>query len=236
MINDYESNLPIPNREKNNGSGLEVYHCHHQMNGQHPWRKPERQLEDDEHTMCRHTKSSSSQPSVRRMVLGLELPVAILAFVLVLVVASLVLVAGLLGHKIIQLERNMPTLTANASTEATLTNLSPSTLVPVITETIQVAVPGWSYVGCFYDTVNRTLLEGYAYDKDNMTNQYCADKCMDKVYQYFGTQYRRCYCDGRSELLKRAPDWGCQTQCPGQKNLFEACGGETFHLSVWKRA
>ncbi|KAK4187165.1 hypothetical protein QBC35DRAFT_499490 [Podospora australis] len=210
------------------------------MNGQHPWRKPERHLEDDEHTVCRHPPSPTPR-TPRRTVFGLELPIAILSFVLVLVVASLVLVAGLLGHKINQLEKNVPLSslpinnTSNEPNQPNQSNESPSTLAPVITETIQVTVPGWSYVGCFYDTVNRTLLEGYAYDKENMTNQFCADKCTDKVYQYFGTQHRRCYCDGTSERLKRAPDWGCQAQCPGQKNLFEACGGETFHLSVWKR-
>ncbi|KAK4198065.1 hypothetical protein QBC40DRAFT_298815 [Triangularia verruculosa] len=255
-MNDFESNLPIPNREKNHGNALpEVYICHHHGPtgaGQHPWRgKPDRtqDAEDDDNTIFRQDGRSlpprpdSTAQQKRRKLLGLDLPIAILTFFLVLVTAGLILVAGLLGHKVIQLEMSIPSFTlphinSNTSTpnQEQSPQPQPQPITASLTETIQVSIPGWSYFGCYYDNSERVFADYAGYDKENLTNQICADKCADRIYQYFGTTTgRRCFCGSTAEKLKRAPDWGCSAQCPGQKNVFEACGGPSFHLSVWKR-
>ncbi|KAK0662993.1 hypothetical protein QBC41DRAFT_27152 [Cercophora samala] len=254
-MNDFESNLPIPNREKNHGNALpEVYSCHHQSSigaGQHPWRAkldPKHHLEDDDGTIFRHDGDSvaprpHSRARRKRKLFGLDLPIAILALCLVFLTACLILVAGLLGHKVLQLERTLPSVldtpvdTNNSDSQQQQQQQQP--LQPItasLTETIQVNVPGWSYFGCYYDTSERVLADYILYDKENLTNQVCADKCTDRIYQYFGTTNgRRCFCGSTADKLKRAPDWGCNAQCPGQKNVFEACGGPSFHLSVWRK-
>ncbi|KAK4178016.1 hypothetical protein QBC36DRAFT_299733 [Triangularia setosa] len=251
-MNDFESNLPIPNREKNHGNALpEVYSCHHQSSyaaGQHPWRgKPDQNqyLEDNEGTVYRHDDGSlpprpDSTAETKRKLFGLDLPIAILTISLVFVTACLVVVAGLLGHKVIQLERTLPSVispqvdTNDSDSEQQQQPIQ--SITANLTETIQVSIPGWSYYGCYYDNSTRVLADYALYDKDNLTNQICADKCTDRIYQYFGTTNgRRCFCDSTADKLKRAPDWGCNSQCPGQKNVFEACGGPSFHLSVWRR-
>ncbi|KAK0719084.1 hypothetical protein B0T21DRAFT_374745 [Apiosordaria backusii] len=250
-MNDFESNLPIPNREKNHGSALpEVYSCHHQSSigaGQHPWRgKPDQKhyLEDDEGTVFRHDGSSyplrpNSTTQTKRKLFGLDLPIAILTFSLVLLAASLILVAGLLGYKVVQLERTVPSI---INTDTNTNSSNPDQQQPIqpitasLTETLQISIPGWSYFGCYYDNSTRVLTDYAVYDKENLTNQICADKCTDGIYEYFGTTNgRRCFCGSAAVELKRAPDWGCNAQCPGQKDVFEACGGSSFYLSVWKK-
>ncbi|VBB87186.1 Putative protein of unknown function [Podospora comata] len=204
--------------------------------GHHPWRaKPDQKhyLEDDEGVVYRHDGSLPPRPhstvQKKRQVLGLDLPIAILTFSLAFVTACLVVVAGLLGHKVIQLERTLPSVIntqVNTSTSHPQEQQQP--LLPIsasLTETIQVSVPGWSYFGCYYDNSDRVLSDYVQYDKENLTNQICADKCTDRIYQYFGTTNgRRCFCGSTADKLKRAPDWGCNAQCPGQKNVFEAWG------------
>ncbi|KAK4465438.1 xylosyltransferase oxt [Cladorrhinum samala] len=238
MINDFESNLPIPNHERNHGSGLEVCHCQ-QMGNQHPWRKA--QSEYDDQTDCRHTPEDLDRP--KRKLLGLELPIALLTFFLALSVASIIIVGGLLGHKISELEKqvspftSLPGTSGSASPAQTSAGTGLGLIAAAQTDTLQVTVPGWTYYGCFYDREDRVLQPGYAYDRDNMTNNFCVQKCAaaDASWKYAGTEWRRCFCGESPALLKRAPDWACQTACPGQTKVWEACGGDKFRISVWKK-
>ncbi|KAK3985654.1 xylosyltransferase oxt [Cladorrhinum sp. PSN332] len=245
MINDFESNLPIPNSERNHGSSLEVCQCQHHrdMTGQHPWRKAQSEYDTDQATYGGHL------PEVvppKRKIMGLELPIALLTFFLALSLASIVIVGGLLGHKISQLEKTVsplksPPQTDNGNSSTSPVQTSPGSglgLVPAAqTDTLQITVPGWTYYGCFYDNWDlRVLQPGYFYDKDNMTNNLCAERCKgDEKIKFIGTEWRRCFCGESGSMLKRAPDWACQTQCPGQQKVWEACGGDKARISVWKR-
>ncbi|KAK4231014.1 xylosyltransferase oxt [Podospora fimiseda] len=235
MINDFESNLPIPNSERNYGSSLEVCQCQHQMGGhQHPWRKAQSEYDADQATY------PGNLPEVvrpKRKILGLKTPIALLTLFLALCIASIVLLGGLLGHKISQLEKQVDNNSTTSPVQTPPAQTPGLSLGPAPqTEILQITVPGWSLLGCFYDNwENRALREGYFYDKDNMTNNVCAEKCAQA--KFFGTEWRRCFCgdSGSNSRLKRAPDWACQTQCPGQQTVSEACGGDKARISVWQR-
>ncbi|KAK4170466.1 xylosyltransferase oxt [Cladorrhinum sp. PSN259] len=248
MINDFESNLPIPSSERNHGSSLEVCECQHHMHGQHPWRKAHQESEYDGADQATYLPEVVPHP--RRKVMGLELPIAILTFFLALSLASVVLVGGLLGHKISRLEKQVPSLlqpqsqtngSSSSPVPATIQSGSGSSsqlglVPPPASDILQISIKGWTYYGCFYDQEARSLQPGYVYDKENMTNTLCADRCeADASYRFFGTEWRRCFCGETDALLKRAPDWACQTQCPGQQKTWEACGGDKYRISVWKR-
>ncbi|GAB1310597.1 hypothetical protein MFIFM68171_00807 [Madurella fahalii] len=265
MIDDSGANLPIPNRERNNGGELEVYQCPHQLNGSHPWpwRKP---MPDDGSQL---ESSQYPPPPPERKILNIKLPTFILSSVLLIVIAALIITAGLLGSKIASLERAIPLLpttasptsddnssstsnssnnnnnnsSSSSSSDTTTTSQHPSTMTTsqhpaAITYEPSVPVPGWTYLGCFYDSRSRVL----PYQKPsarNMTNGYCADMCTaDSTmrHRHAGTQHGdQCFCGTAApETMRRAPDWACNYQCPGQGIQMENCGGN-WVLSMWER-
>ncbi|KXX79436.1 Xylosyltransferase oxt [Madurella mycetomatis] len=244
MIDDSGANLPIPNRERNNGGELEVCQYPHQVNGPHPW--PWRKTAHDDESQlesCRHPP-----PPPERKILNIKLPTFILSSVLLVVIAALIITAGLLGSKIAGLERTIPLLPTTTSPSSddgrntTDTNQHPPATTqhpPTITYVPSVPVPGWTYLGCFYDSRLRVL----PYQKPsarNMTNGYCADMCAadnPMHHRHAGTQHgNQCFCGTATpENMRRAPDWACNDQCSGQPIKMENCGGN-WVLSIWEKA
>ncbi|ETN47085.1 uncharacterized protein HMPREF1541_01275 [Cyphellophora europaea CBS 101466] len=83
---------------------------------------------------------------------------------------------------------------------------------------------GWSYSGCFVDSVSsRSLDSAFLQDDDQMTGVECMQFCASNGYPYAGIEYmQECYC-GTAQPTN-GPTTGCNMGCRG--NASEACGGQ----------
>ncbi|KAN0098799.1 WSC domain containing protein, partial [Hyaloscypha variabilis] len=85
-----------------------------------------------------------------------------------------------------------------------------------------VAIPGYTYEGCYTEATNMRALSDLAYYNDLMTVEDCAAACSS--YTWFGVEYgRECYCGNTlNPGSVPAPALDCDFECPG--NADETCG------------
>lgn len=86
---------------------------------------------------------------------------------------------------------------------------------------------GWSYKGCFVDTVSpRSLPQWGDYNGPDTTNAKCMQSCEGKGLSVAGTEYAgQCFCGGASDVegMEMKGDEECDMSCTGADG--EACGG-----------
>lgn len=83
-------------------------------------------------------------------------------------------------------------------------------------------IAGYTYAGCYTDSVGARVLNAtYLFD-NSMTVEECATFCVG--YTYFGTEYgTECYCGNSfANPTSAAAESDCSFLCPG--NLNEFCG------------
>ncbi|KAH6650531.1 hypothetical protein F5144DRAFT_608467 [Chaetomium tenue] len=146
---DDGANLPIPNRERNNGGSLIVWSGHPQRAVLPPWKKPAseadvdliRKLESSQLSQTSHGYGPPSPPppphallppstpseseSGERRGSRSRLPIIILSAVLFLIIAALIVVSSILGTKIAKLENTISPLAvavAESAANGTTTN------------------------------------------------------------------------------------------------------------------
>jgi hypothetical protein len=93
---------------------------------------------------------------------------------------------------------------------------------------------GWSYSGCWTDTVQDRKLNSDTYtDSTGMCEGSCIDYCSAKGYTFAGVEYgRECYCGyGLRSGSTKDVESACNMVCPGG-GADETCGGPN-HLSVF---
>ncbi|EEP77316.1 predicted protein [Uncinocarpus reesii 1704] len=92
-------------------------------------------------------------------------------------------------------------------------------------------LPGFSYEGCFTDTVESRALTGAAFVSDELTVGDCANLCGQ--YQFFGVEYgRECYCGNmKNSESVLVDDAECSMACSGDSS--ELCGAP-YRLSLYK--
>lgn len=228
---------------------MEVYQCHHQLNGTHPWRKLASEDDDD----LGKLECQCPRTSIEQKVLGLSVPVFILSCALLVVTAALIIASGLLASKLAHLEQSIPSLALAAINTTTSnpnlnTNPSTNTTSPAQTALSALAPPtvlvsGWTYLGCYYDSEVRILPDAST-TASNMTNGVCGAFCSASARdaaskpRHFGTQHGgQCFCGSVTEAVlasKVAPQWMCNYQCRGRWGMSENCGGN-WVVSLWER-
>src|SRR5207248_1364864 len=89
------------------------------------------------------------------------------------------------------------------------------------------APAGWTYAGCYTDSVGARTLSVREFPAGSMTVELCTSACQAAGYTIAGVEYAgECYCDN---VLRNgggpAPDGstGCNMACNG--NAAEICGG-----------
>lgn len=230
---------------------MEVYHCHHQLNGTHPWRKLASEDDDD----LAKLEGQCPRTLPEQKVLGLSVPVFILSCALLVVTAALIIASGLLASKLAHLEQSIPSL-ALAAISNTTTNPNPNTntntnttaAAPAALSALApptVLVSGWTYLGCYYDSEVRILPDAST-TLGNMTNGVCAAFCAASTGssdpasrpRHFGTQHGgQCFCGSATDAVlasRAAPQWMCNHQCRGRSGMSENCGGN-WVVSLWER-
>ncbi|KAM6513609.1 hypothetical protein FALCPG4_015994 [Fusarium falciforme] len=93
-------------------------------------------------------------------------------------------------------------------------------------------VAGWSYSGCYRDSVvNRVLTGDYYADTDGMTHETCINHCKAGGFKYAGVEYSaECFC-GNDLPPDKEPDADCNMPCPGDPS--KTCGaGNRLSLFV----
>lgn len=94
------------------------------------------------------------------------------------------------------------------------------------TQTVQLPknplITGYTYKGCYTDSVNARVLAGDHYFDSAMTVEKCATSCAGSTY--FGTQYEgECYCGNAfSSPTTKVAENDCSMLCGG--NNMEYCG------------
>ncbi|KAF7554496.1 hypothetical protein G7046_g6795 [Stylonectria norvegica] len=106
------------------------------------------------------------------------------------------------------------------------TGPAPNSLPAVYTGTM-VNVMSWSNLGCFQDSVYRTLIGAKPTDylRGAMTNNVCISHCSSRGYGFAGTENsEECWCGTaiRNDAI-RLPDSYCEMPCQGA--TATACGG-----------
>jgi hypothetical protein len=92
-------------------------------------------------------------------------------------------------------------------------------------------VDGWSYAGCFVDSVGSRVLSGKQTGSDDMTAAKCAETCAD--FDYFGVEFgTQCFC-GRTLTELPVDEEQCWMTCGGQGD--SVCGGPD-RINVWSTA
>ena len=86
---------------------------------------------------------------------------------------------------------------------------------------------GWSYKGCYIDTVNARILPTAVPSTDQMTQESCVASCAANGFSVAGAEYgTQCYC-GNTIIQGGKQDTanpnGCNMACGGNAN--EKCGG-----------
>lgn len=112
-----------------------------------------------------------------------------------------------------------------------------STVVSAVSSTNTNVHPpsGWSYAGCWVDTVfPRTLPEWSSFNGPAVNNTRCIDFCNSNGYSIAGTEYAgQCFCGNNLDGSSQTPDSDCNMACTGNAN--EICGGPA-RMTVWKKS
>ena len=120
----------------------------------------------------------------------------------------------------------VPTVTGSATISTSSSTAAPTPTGPI---TVQNGV-GFSFLGCYSDSVNSRALSGLANPGAASQNnvEQCASGCIG--FTYFGVEYgAECYCGntigaGSNVVAGSTPDvTGCNMVCSG--NATEYCGG-----------
>ncbi len=85
---------------------------------------------------------------------------------------------------------------------------------------------GWSYKGCWVDSLNGRIMQGPFADTGTMTIQSCVDTCAGLGYKVAGLQYySQCFCDNqlRNGATAATDEAQCNTACSGDAQ--QKCGG-----------
>ena len=111
-------------------------------------------------------------------------------------------------------------------------NLYLNTSAPVASP-VNPLVTGFTYQGCYTDSVNERVLYDAWQSGADMTVQKCAGVCAS--YTYFGTEYgAECYCgDALSNTTAEVDEPQCGMSCAG--DATEKCGSGN-RLSVYKKS
>ncbi|KAF5007753.1 hypothetical protein FDECE_5925 [Fusarium decemcellulare] len=82
---------------------------------------------------------------------------------------------------------------------------------------------GWSYIGCFVDSVAKRALDGAThYDSTGLTAQTCVAFCADAGFAYAGMEYTaECFC-GNKRPATEADEADCNMPCSGDSD--QPCG------------
>ena len=113
-----------------------------------------------------------------------------------------------------------------ASATNTSPNLGPGAVLP----------GGWSYYGCYSDSISDRVLVGDKYvDETGMSQGSCMVYCKSKGFTFAGIEYgTECYCGfGLKSSSSKADDSSCNFECPGAQGTGDACGGQDY-LSVFE--
>ncbi|KAK4227350.1 WSC domain-containing protein [Podospora fimiseda] len=205
------------------------------------------------------SREGSKHNREKRTICGIELPILILSCAVVILSAALAVTGTLLGLKLSSLEENVQAImsinSTNRSSQAppsqnnseNHTNSTNSTTIlytsytntsteyPLPLEYLK--VPGWTYLGCYFDSANRVLPEVVLRDNTKMTNKVCGRTCAQEGYNMFGTENKgECWCGNENidnaTKRQRAPDWTCDMMCGGAADGYEPCGG-FWTISLW---
>ena len=73
---------------------------------------------------------------------------------------------------------------------------------------------GWSYTGCYTDSVGARTLPGATFNGNTMTDESCVSFCLNKGYPYAGTEYGgECYCGTTiASTATTAPSTDCNVR------------------------
>lgn len=127
------------------------------------------------------------------------------------------------------------TSTPPDSTEAASISCSAPTASAEHTRSFGVAVPGWTYLGCFQDAISRTLVGSTPVDylRGQMSNLTCINHCNASGYSFAGTEYgSECWCGSSiQDKAVRLPESSCDVPC--QYSGDEFCGG-SWAISVFR--
>ncbi|MCJ1472308.1 hypothetical protein MMC13_000955 [Lambiella insularis] len=96
-----------------------------------------------------------------------------------------------------------------------------------------ITVPGYTYAGCYTDSVGARVLSNASLSGSAMTLEKCAAFC--EGYLYWGTEYgQQCYCGSAlAETTTQKLEGYCGYVCAG--NGTEICGGGSL-LSLYQRS
>ncbi|KAF6816403.1 wsc domain containing protein [Colletotrichum sojae] len=200
-------------------------------NGLHPVEPAsDKIVSTPEHASYGHLRTVRGPRPAERRICGLGRAVFVLWCLLAVLVALLVVVAGVFGSmlarqsaEILDLKSAAPTRTSDPDTNGTVTGSAAAAT------TTRVQVSDWEFIGCWVDG-ERVFADKYQ-QIDHMTNKACASTCGG--LRYFGSQFGdQCYCSNTPPEAP-APAWNCDMHCAGAPNS-EICGGYYF-LSAWRR-
>lgn len=122
---------------------------------------------------------------------------------------------------------------ANSATISSGTNSSPT---PFESSGI-VSVPGWTYSGCYSDSLNSRVLTGITFADlgiGNVTSTGCLMYCDDNGYSIAGTEYAgQCFCGNELVGSSAIDDTRCDMACEGAPD--EICGG-SLALSIYEQS
>jgi hypothetical protein len=91
-------------------------------------------------------------------------------------------------------------------------------------------VNGFSYSGCYVDSVSDRILVGYKTDGPEMDVELCTSTCKENGYAIAGLEHAtECFCSntlaaGAQLVDGSVVDTGCDMLCPGDNTEF--CGGQ----------
>ncbi|RDA91538.1 hypothetical protein CP533_4350 [Ophiocordyceps camponoti-saundersi (nom. inval.)] len=127
---------------------------------------------------------------------------------------------------------NAPASTGQAPTTPTMAPTTPTTV-----RASGGTAGDWTYVGCFRDAIDRTLVGSKPLDylRGEVSNEKCVEHCASKTYAFAGTEAGiECWCGSaiRDDAV-RLPSTFCEMPCPGTGG--QACGG-SWAISVYVRS
>ncbi|SCO42989.1 related to glyoxal oxidase precursor [Fusarium fujikuroi] len=82
---------------------------------------------------------------------------------------------------------------------------------------------GWTYLGCYVDSVSKRALDGPVhYDTEGLTAETCVAHCVGLGYAFAGMEYaQECFCGSKKPTTK-APEADCSMACTGDAD--QPCG------------
>jgi len=106
--------------------------------------------------------------------------------------------------------------TSTSTTSSSTTVSSTTSTTPSAAATLS-APSGWSNLGCWVDSGNPRVLNGYKWSSNNaMSYESCTLLCGKRGFAYAGIEYSgECFCDAQINGGKSAPMAECNMKCSG---------------------